>query len=74
MTIENELKAAALALPRERRAELARVLLESLDEHTEVDDAWRTVVRERLAAYRDGTLRTVPAEEVLAKARSRPKA
>ena len=65
----DELEAAALALPREARAKLARRLLDSLDENAEVDQAWKQEVERRLEAYRHGDAESVPADEVLEEAR-----
>lgn len=64
-----ELEAAALALPREDRARLAKHLIESLDEDDEVEEAWRQEVRHRLDAYRAGEEQTSSLEEVLDRAR-----
>ncbi len=66
-----ELEAAALALPREERAHLAKQLIASLDEEDEIDQAWRAEVRRRLEAYRDDQLDSVPADEVFDDARGR---
>jgi putative addiction module component (TIGR02574 family) len=68
----HELEAAALALPLEERARLAERLLSSLDENAEdVDAAWVVEVRDRMARFRSGTLKAIPAEEVMADARKR---
>lgn len=64
---QEDLEAAALALPREERARLARRLIASLDH--EVEEAWIAEVRERLSAYERGDLDAVPAEDVLAEGR-----
>ncbi|MGH7284805.1 MAG: addiction module protein [Polyangiaceae bacterium] len=45
-----ELLIAALDLPRDERAELARDLVASLDEEPELDVAWAAVIRERVDA------------------------
>ncbi len=68
---QEELRAAALALPREERAELARQLIDSLDEDDEIEVAWRDEVRRRLDAYRSGELGSVAAEAVFDEARRR---
>lgn len=55
-----DLHAAALALPREERAELAKELLESLDEATdEVDAAWAREIGRRAQEVADGTVELV---------------
>ena len=68
-TTLDELNAAVLSLPRADRAHLAARILASLDEDAEVETAWISEVRERLAAYRRGDIEAVPVEDVLAKAR-----
>jgi putative addiction module component (TIGR02574 family) len=65
----DELHAAVLALPEVERARLAEKLLASLDEDPEVEAAWKAEVRDRLAAFGRGDLTSVPANDVLAKAR-----
>lgn len=66
-----ELEAAALALSRSERAELARRLIESLDDEDELSAAWRDEARERVAGYRDGSIESVSSEDVMREARSR---
>lgn len=61
---ERELEAAALALPRSERARLAERLLASLDEESEIEEAWRVEVERRLARYRSGELQSIPAGSV----------
>lgn len=68
-TTLDQLQAAVLALPEAERARLADKLLASLDEDVEIETAWRTEVRDRLAAYERGDVAAVPADDVLAKAR-----
>ena len=64
---QKDLETAALALPREERARLARRLIASL-EH-EVEEAWIAEVRERLSAYERGDLDAVSADDVIAEGR-----
>lgn len=66
-----ELRAAALSLPREERAELARQLIDSLDEDDETEEAWQDEVRRRLEAYRNGEVGSTAAEDVFDEARRR---
>ena len=66
-----ELEAAALALPRADRARLAKHLIESLDEHDEVEEAWQVEVRQRLQAYRASEVTSDDSEEVFDAARER---
>lgn len=65
----DELHAAVLALPEAERARLAARILASLDESPEVEAAWVSEVRDRLAAFRRGEIGTVSAKDVLSKAR-----
>lgn len=64
-----ELESAALALPRQQRARLARELIDSLENDDELDTAWRDEVRRRLDAYRSGNMEATDASEVLEEAR-----
>ena len=66
-----ELEAAALKLPLRDRARLAHRLLESLDEDSEVEQAWAAEGERRLDEYDRGQVQTIPGEEVFAKARAR---
>jgi putative addiction module component (TIGR02574 family) len=66
-----ELEGVALSLPRGERDRLAERLLASLDEDSEVEEAWALEVSHRLEAYRKGTVEETPADEVLREARSR---
>jgi len=59
-----------LELPPIERASIADQLLSSLDRPDETVDAlWRKEVESRLSAYREGKIKAVPLEEVLAKYR-----
>jgi hypothetical protein len=72
MTID-ELKAEALRLNPQERAELASELLVSLDElsEPEVERMWLEEAMRRDAALDSGAARAVPAGEVFAAARAR---
>jgi putative addiction module component (TIGR02574 family) len=59
-----ELEAEALNLPRPERARLAEVLISSLDEDAAIEEAWREEIRRRVSELREGSVETVPAEEV----------
>ena len=74
MTID-ELKAEALRLNPEERAELASELLVSLDDlsESEVERLWVEEAMRRDAALDSGTARAIPADEVFAAARARLK-
>ena len=72
MTID-ELKAEALRLNPEERAELASELLVSLDElsESEVERMWLEEAMRRDAALDSGTAGIIPANEVFSAARAR---
>jgi putative addiction module component (TIGR02574 family) len=58
---------AALSLPRENRATLAEKLADSLSEEDRADlsPAWAEEIRRRIAAYKRGEMKTIPAEQVM---------
>jgi putative addiction module component (TIGR02574 family) len=69
------LEAEALELSTTERAALAHRLIASLDDGgeddtTEVELAWEAEIQRRLDEYRRGEVRTIPSEEVFAKARA----
>jgi putative addiction module component (TIGR02574 family) len=73
-----ELEAEALKLPSHERARLAHRLIVSLDEDAnenpaEVERAWEEEIRRRLAELEAGTAELIPAEEVFAELRARPR-
>jgi putative addiction module component (TIGR02574 family) len=63
-----ELYKKASELPPEQRAELAGLLLESVEEQRDPDaeEAWAREIERRLAEYRAGRVRTIPWQEVRA--------
>ncbi len=65
-TIESE----ALKLSVTERAKLAEHLIASLDEDSEIDDAWGAEVERRIAEIEAGTAQLIPAAEVIANARA----
>jgi len=65
-----ELEAAALALSRTKRAELARRLIESLDDEDLISAAWKDEAQERVDSFRNGSVESVSAEDVLREARA----
>lgn len=71
----DRIEAEALALTPADRAELAHVLIRSLDDEVEdpaeVDKAWKAEIRRRIARIESGEAELIPAEEVLRKARER---
>jgi len=64
-----EIEALALELSSEERAELAQRLMRSLDRDPEVEAAWDTEIRKRIADLDAGLVSTLPAEQVFAEAR-----
>ena len=67
-----ELEKKTRKLSREERAELALILLEGLDaeeDQAAVDEAWRVEIEQRVAEYKRGEGKSIPAEEVFAEAR-----
>ena len=66
----NEVSTAALQLSIEERAELAGRLLLSLDEpsESEVERLWLEEAERRLKEFREGEVRSVPADEVFTRA------
>ncbi len=65
----------ALELPVSGRAELAKQLLESLDNlsEEEIEKLWAEESERRYRAYKAGEIKAIPAEEVFARLRSRKK-
>lgn len=65
----------ALELEQQDRAELAKLLIDSLDPATEqnVEEAWMREIDRRWAELDSGTVQTIPGEDVLKEARSRRK-
>ena len=66
-----ELEAEVLKLPSRERARLAEVLIASLDEEDEIAQAWANEAERRYEELRSGTTKSIPAEEVFARIRSR---
>ena len=66
----DELSRRARALPPEDRVRLAEELLATVQEvDAEVEQAWDTEIRRRVAEIDSGTAKLVPAEEVFAEVR-----
>jgi len=66
-----ELEKKAKSLAADERAQLAELLLESIQEPpvAEIEAAWDREIEERAAAYDRGELQTISAEDVFAEAR-----
>ena len=69
----DEIFSAALSLPPGSRAMLADHLLQSLDAQyqEEIDASWGAEAEKRLEEIETGEVKTIPAEQVLQKLRSR---
>ena len=72
------IESEALELSSSDRAELASRLIASLDDETpddpvEVERSWDEEIRRRLAELDAGTAELIPADEVFAELRSRPR-
>ena len=72
MTV-NDIEAELLKLPSHERARLAEVLISSLDEEDEVARAWADVAERRYEELRTGKVKGIPAEDVFARIRARPR-
>jgi len=72
MTVD-ELRAAALRLAPQARADLARELLNSLDglSEAEIEQLWFEEAARRDRELDTGTVQSLPADEVLARAKAR---
>jgi putative addiction module component (TIGR02574 family) len=64
--VVEELYEEAARLPEADRAELAGLLLESIEESPDegVEEAWAAEIERRMADYRAGTVKTIPWSEV----------
>ena len=69
MTVE-QLEAEVLKLPLRERAQLAERLLSSLDEDSEIEQAWEDVAERRYQQYLAGEMEAVSASEALAEIRA----
>jgi putative addiction module component (TIGR02574 family) len=67
------LEAEALKLSANERAAFARMLLESLDEDLDLDEAWAVEADRRIAEIDSGKSKLVPFSEALARVRSQLK-
>jgi putative addiction module component (TIGR02574 family) len=71
-TATDDILKELLTLPPSERARLAEQLLESLEPPNEkIRQLWVEETERRLDAYERGDLKTVPAEEVFARLRSK---
>jgi putative addiction module component (TIGR02574 family) len=72
MSAFEELTTKAMALPAEYRAELAELLIQSLEEQDakEIKSAWLAEIQRRDQEIRAGAAVTKPADQVLREARA----
>jgi putative addiction module component (TIGR02574 family) len=72
-TTASDILKQALELKEEERAELASLLIESLDEPTEegVEAAWAIEIERRMAELDSGSVKTIPWDEVRKKLHGR---
>jgi putative addiction module component (TIGR02574 family) len=64
---------SSMSLPPQERSRLAARLIESLDDAddaVEISPAWREELDRRVEAVRNGTMRTLPHEEVMSEMRA----
>lgn len=64
------LEAEALKLSVAERAKLAEHLIASLDEDSEIEEAWAAETERRIAEIEAGTAQMLPAAEAIARARA----
>jgi putative addiction module component (TIGR02574 family) len=64
------LEAQALRLTSGERAAFAQVLLASLDEDAEIEEAWAHEVESRIADVESGVVQVIPIAEALAQVRA----
>ncbi len=67
------LEAEALKLTPGERAAFAQLLLASLDEDAEIEDAWAIEVERRIAEVEAGSVQVIPIADALAQARAKLK-
>jgi putative addiction module component (TIGR02574 family) len=64
------LESEALKLTLGERAALAQRLLASLDEDSEIEDAWAAEIERRIADVESGAVQVIPIAEALARVRA----
>jgi putative addiction module component (TIGR02574 family) len=64
------LEAEALKLTSGERAAFAQLLLASLDEDAEIEEAWAAEVERRIADVENGAVQVIPISEALAQVRA----
>jgi putative addiction module component (TIGR02574 family) len=64
------LEAGALKITSSKRAAFAQLLLASLDEDAEIEEAWATEIDRRIAHVESGAVQVIPISEALAQLRT----
>ena len=64
------LEAEALKLTSGERAAFAQLLLASLDEDAEIEEAWAVEIERRITDVENGAVQVIPISEALAQARA----
>jgi putative addiction module component (TIGR02574 family) len=64
------LESEALKLTPGERAALAQRMLASLDEDSEIEDAWAAEIERRIAEVESGAVQVIPIAEALARVRA----
>ena len=64
------LESEALKLTHGERAALAQRLLASLDEDSEIEDAWAAEIERRIADVESGAVQVIPIADALARVRA----
>ena len=64
------LEAEAMKLSANERAALVQLLLASLDEDAEIEEAWAIETERRIAAIESGTTQVIPTADALAQVRA----
>jgi putative addiction module component (TIGR02574 family) len=64
------LEAEALQLTASERAAFAQVVLASLDEDAEIEEAWAAETERRIADIESGTVQVIPIADALAQVRA----
>ncbi|MBC8182462.1 addiction module protein [candidate division KSB1 bacterium] len=61
----------AMTLPPTKKARLINQLISSLDEPDDkIDELWKREIEDRVIAYKEGKMKSIPLEHVLAKYRT----
>ena len=74
MLEESEVFDSALALSEDRRAELAKRLIQSLDSGEKepgYEEAWAAELDDRSRRFKSGEIKAIPVEEAIARLRQR---